>query len=56
MKRLLLASAALALSGCAWDYSSRAPQIPVAPTISAKPVAQALERHKIQGAVVAPAR
>lgn len=40
MKRLLLASAALALSGCAWDYSSRAPQIPVAPTISAKPVAQ----------------
>ncbi len=40
MKRLLLASAALALSGCAWDYSGKVPQIPVAPSISTQPVAQ----------------
>lgn len=40
MKRLLIASAALALTGCAWDYSNASPQIPVAPTLSAQPATQ----------------
>lgn len=40
MKRLLFVSAAIALTGCAWDYSKAAPQIPAAPSLSAKPAAQ----------------
>lgn len=40
MKRLLLASAALLAAGCGHDYGKSAPQIPVAPTISAQPVPQ----------------
>lgn len=40
MKRLLLASAALLAAGCGTDYLKSAPQIPVAPTISAQPVPQ----------------
>ncbi len=40
MKRLLLVGAALALTGCAWDYSKSAPQIPASPSLSAQPAAQ----------------
>lgn len=40
MKNLLLAGAALAASGCMWDYSGRAAQIPVGPAVSAQPVSQ----------------
>lgn len=40
MKRLLLASTLLVIAGCGHDYSKRAPQIPVSPTIAAQPVPQ----------------
>ena len=54
MKRLLLASAALALSGCAWDYSSKSPQIPVAPTISGQPAPQVANAVAPAPAAAAP--